>query len=697
MGAQQPYLYDSDRRDSRSPDKPFDPKAVTRASWEPKPKKQKQDGPLIAFGRHPDALQVPTGRTSHFRPMSSTTKWWIKAMRYVQLFLRIFEMIGGAGLLTLMIIIYNVDPLTAWVMRITPGVVTISCVYAIWHFIRPANSRPPLSSAAYQLFAGFMDLAVVPLYAFGVLAVINHGDEWKLIVTASSQLTKALVQSEYYALITAGGMHVVSLGISIWLGLMFRRIANMPPDMNPLEDHLTSRVKQQRHKRNKSSVATSYTAVSDTDSKRLSTPLENYSSSGAPYETLSRPPSIPFMHTRTGSRDSFASSKRDSRSDLPSRQYHVTPGNSPRNSVAVSLADLKRLSTPRLAQRASYTEVPLHETGVFPPSPSSSRPSSITIAPSPSHAQPINASPTRIAKFTEAWYASESLINRTQERQRAMNAAERTRGSHSHTHSQSSLQARQYEALNQRYNFDDTDSDRENGMMGPDDDDDDDDSDRENDVQSSPINVSAQLHPNPLRLHPPPQQPQLQHQAQSHAQAQQAAMPPRQKTPFRPAPARDSTGSALSEVSLNARSTSGSRDIADEKHGPAPSSVTSFWRRSTIGRNGGGKGAGAGAGAGVRTSSIQADSDFFSKPYGELKPATPPIMLGTGTTASNGRVAAARQVSSGNDYDLGAGGGTAWRRNVSGKIAEEGLAGTAGGRGENRYSRYSILNDDDDY
>ncbi|KAI1377559.1 hypothetical protein F4677DRAFT_40658 [Hypoxylon crocopeplum] len=644
MGVHQPYLYDSDRRDSRLPEKPFDPRAVTRASWEPKPKKQKQDGPLIAFGRHPDAHEVPTGRTSQFRPMSSTSKWWIKTMRYIQLFFRVFEMISGAGLLVLMILIDNVDPLTAWVMRITPGVVAISCVYAIWHFIRPANSRPPASSAAYQLFAGVMDLAAIPLYAFGVISVFNHGAGWGLIVVATPQFTEALVLTEYYLLISAAGMHAVSLGISIYLGLMFRRIANMPPDMNPLEDNLTSRVKQ--HKRNKSSVATSYTAVSE-DSRRLSTPLENYRSSGAPYETLSRPPSIPFMHTRTGSRDSFASSKRDSRSDLPSRQYQVTPGNSPRNSVAGSLADLKRLSTPRLAQRASYTEVPLHETNA--PSPSSSRPSSVAIA--PLEQQSTNASPTRVAKFTEAWYASESLITRTQERQRALNAQERSRQS----------QSRQYESLDQRYNFDDSDSeldsDRENNndMMRPDHDSDDDN------LQSSPINVTGNLHPNPLRFHPVPQQ-------QSPTTTPTKDVAGRQKTPFRSPPPRDSDVSALSEVSLNARSVSGSRDIVDEKPAPATSS---FWRRSTIGKRG------------VRNSSIQADSDFYSKPYGELKPATPPIMLGAGSGNGNEN---ARQVSSGNDYDLGSA-GTAWRRNVSGKVVEEGRGG---------YSRYSVLNEDED-
>ncbi|XXG99159.1 GPI inositol deacylase [Hypoxylon texense] len=672
MGIQQPYLYDSDSRDSRLPEKPFDPKAVTRASWEPKPRRpKKQDGPLVSLNRHPDAHEVPTGRTSVVRPMSSSTKSWIKFMRYFQLFFRVFEMITGAGLLTLMILIGNVDPLTAWVLRITPGVVAISCVYAIWHFIRPANARPPASSAAYQAFAGVMDLAVIPLYSFGVIATRNHGGEWNLIVASTPQFAEALVLSEYYALICGAGMHAVSLGVSIWLGLMFHRIASMPPDMNPLEDHLTSRAKY--HKRNKSSVATSYTAVSEY-SKRLSTPLEDYRSSGAPYETLSRPPSIPFMHTRSGSRDSFASSKRDSRTDLPSRQYQVTPGNSPRNSprnsVAGSLADLQRLSTPRLAQRGSYTEVPLHETGVAPASPSSSRPSSVTIAPSPH--QPINASPTRVAKFTEAWYASESLINRTQERKRAQDAAERRKSQLSQSQSRSQSQL-QYEALNPRYDFndsDDDDSDREN-MMRPGFSDSEDDHDEDGNVQSSPINVSGQMHPNPLRLHPVPaaQQPQIT--------TPSPLSTPRQKTPFRSSAARESVG-ALSEISLNPRSVSGSQDIADEAKTAAAPATTSFWRRSTIGKS-----RRAGAGGGVRNSSIQADSDFYAKPYGELKPATPPIM---GITSTSTSAAGARQVSSGNDYaDLGS--GTAWRRNVSGKIAEEGLAG----RG---YSRYSILNDD---
>ncbi|KAI0597960.1 hypothetical protein F4775DRAFT_558295 [Biscogniauxia sp. FL1348] len=620
MGFDQPFMYDAPRGDSRSPERKFDPKAITRASWEPQPKKPKRNGPLVSFNRHPDLHEVPTGRTTRFQPMSSTTKSWIKWMRYVQVVLRALEMIAGVGLLGLMIIISNVDPLTAWIMRITPGVVAISCAYAIWHLRRPARARPPASSAAYQLFAGITDLAVLPLYAFGAMSVVNHSSEWSTILPTDSY-NKILADAEFYALISAGGLHVISLGISAWLGHIFRRIANMPPDLNPLEDHLTSRSK---HKRNKSSVTSGYTVASE-DEKRLSTPLGARRRSGAPDEDGSRPLSMPFMETRAaGSRDSFSSSKRDSRSDLPSRQYQIVPGNSPRHSAG-STADVKRASNPRLAQRGAYTEIPLYETG----SPTS-RPSSSTAASS----QPSHASPTRMGKFTEAWYTSDSLINRTQQRQRALNQAEK---------------ARKYQSLERRY--DDSDSDRENAMMRP-------DAGDLSDLDDAADADAAgrthhNQHPNPLRSNPPP--------------------PP--QTPFRPR--NDDDDAALAEVSANARN---SLDIVDEKRGGRRSSALlslslGGWGGRKTPRN--------------RDSSIQTDDHFYAKPYGELKPATPPVMVGS-----------SRQVSSGNDYDLGSGAGQGQgqgvygRRNVSGKVVEEGLAGIGtetGTRG--RYSRYSILND----
>ncbi|KAI0445933.1 hypothetical protein F4803DRAFT_506064 [Xylaria telfairii] len=625
MGAQQPYMYDAVRRDSQFPEKEFDPKAVTRASWEVKPKKAKKKGPLVSFNRHPDAHAVPTGRSYNFRPMSDTTKWWIRWTRYLQLVLRALELVAGAGLLALMILISNVPDLTVWILRIAPGVIVLCSAYAILHLARPARARPPASSAAYQLFAGITDLAILPFYAFGVITVSKESDNWETII-GNKSLLPIFIKSEYYGLVSAIGLHAVSFFISLYLGLMFKRIANMPPDMNPLESNLTSRTK---HKRNKSSMASNYTTTSE-DSKRLSTPLEGHRRSGAPYEDLSRPPSVPFMHTRSGSQGSFASSKRDSRIDLPSRQYQITPGNSPRNSL-VSSADQKRKSNPRPAQRGSYVGVPLHQTG----SPSSSRPSSVA------NSQPMNASPARAAKFTEAWYASESLVNRTQQRQRAMNATERAAAERS----------KAYEALNQRYGDDESDSEQEN-VMRPDD-----VSDLEDD--DGPINVSRNMHPNPLRLNPLPSTP-----------PRDDGGIPREKTTPR---LRDSHEShpVLVEMSSNRRSVSGSQDIVDAEPAPAPA------RRPTI--------LGAwGRIKGNRNSSIQADDQFYSKPYGELKSATPPIPYGNEKEEAKG--SKGRQVSSGNDYDLGSAANVGYRRNVSGRAAEEGMAGP-------RYLRYSVLDE----
>ncbi|KAK5628359.1 hypothetical protein RRF57_004074 [Xylaria bambusicola] len=500
-----------------------------------------------------------------------------------------------------------------------PGVIVLCCAYAILHLARPARARPPASSAAYQVFAATTDLAISAFYTFGAITVPKESGSWDTLL-ADKTFLPIFIKSEYDTLLAGIGLHALSLGISIYLAVMFRRIANMPPDMNPLECNLTSRTK---HKRNKSSVASSYTSISES-SKRLSTPLEDHNRSGAPYEDLSRPPSIPFMDTRTGSRDSFSSSKRDSRVDLPSRQYQITPGNSPRNSPrnsTISVADQKRKSNPRLAQRGNYMEIPLHETG----SPSSSRPSSSM------NSQPINASPTRVAKFTEAWYASESLINRTQQRQRAMDASERTAAERS----------KAYEALNQRYAGDNESESEQENVMRPDY-----ISDSEDD--DGPINITGNMHPNPLRLNPHRKGPIELHDS----------------PPAHP---------VLTEMSSNRRSVSGSQDIADAQSGPVPARRPTIWNRIK----------------GNRNSSIQADDQFYSKPYGELKSATPPIPYGGDTYGGdNNRVIGieARQVSSGNDYDLGSASNLGYRRKVSGVAAEEGRAGPT-----SRYSRYSVL------
>lgn len=58
MGAQQPFLYQSERYNpdvyDGFPSTPFDPKAVTRASFQAKRPRPKPDGPLVSINRHPE-------------------------------------------------------------------------------------------------------------------------------------------------------------------------------------------------------------------------------------------------------------------------------------------------------------------------------------------------------------------------------------------------------------------------------------------------------------------------------------------------------------------------------------------------------------------------------------------------------------------------------------------------------------------
>ncbi|KAM5348507.1 hypothetical protein ACJ41O_008331 [Fusarium nematophilum] len=496
------------------------------------------------------------------------------------------QLVAAVGLLTLMILITKVNALEGWVMRITPGIVILHCVYAIYHLSRDAAARPPASSAAYQLFSAASDLGTAPLYAFGALSVHNKGAEWATLLSNQS-LMNFFKPAVYYTLISAGGLHLITLSISCWLGWMFRKISKMPPDMNPLEDHLTARPK---HKRNKSSVATFSTADNDS---RMSTPRGARRQSVVPHQgihdDIEPPRAVPFTHTRTGSSTTVGS--RASRSNLPpSPQYQRVPA-SPRRDRRDSIASraTNRTSVTRSIYHDAYTEIPLDEQS------NGSRPASSYTRTSQPHTQPQPQ--PRPAKFTETWMPTDSLISRTNHRNREMEAAKT---------SAANRENKSYEALAQRYNLDESDS--EYG----------DENSPSYDLDAS---VADDLRPHPLRLNPPPTQ---------------KATPPRVKTPYFP------LGTSLSEVSSNQRRVSASRDIADEK--PAFTS-----------RN--------------RQSSIQPETDFYSRPYGDLKSATPPVMM----------VGSNRKVSSGNDYSFYP--NTAYeRRNVSGKAIEEGRGGPAGNR-----------------
>lgn len=63
-------------------------------------------------------MEIPSNRTSTYIPMSDSMKTWIVRVRWVQLAHRVVELVAAMGLVALMILISDVDPLTLWVMRI---------------------------------------------------------------------------------------------------------------------------------------------------------------------------------------------------------------------------------------------------------------------------------------------------------------------------------------------------------------------------------------------------------------------------------------------------------------------------------------------------------------------------------------------------------------------------------------------------
>ena len=196
-----------------------------------------------------------------------------------------------------------------------PGIALIHLTYAIYHLSRSAKGRTPGSSASYSIFAAIVDAGLIPFFTLTALLAHNQlygspdTDEpkWATLFGTDMQ-TYIIVQSTYQISLVDGSLLLTSLIVSIYLAITFRRISKLPPDMNPLEDNLTS-----RHKRNKSSLST---AISEPSNRDSAIPL------------MSPSRSVPFAHTRNDSSSNLSSpqrraaaSTRGSRIDLAEDLY----------------------------------------------------------------------------------------------------------------------------------------------------------------------------------------------------------------------------------------------------------------------------------------------------------------------------------------------------------------------------------------
>jgi hypothetical protein len=205
-----------------------------------------------------------------------------------------------------------------------------------------------------MLFSAGMDASFIPFYVFAILTgrtqyslfVENPGQMvWTSVFPGTTDTAK-LIEAICLTAIVTGSLHCISLFISIFLAIIFRKISNLPPDMNPLEDNLTS-----RHKKKNSTASAMTTTTGGIDSKRSSRTTADSTTD----DPLGSPPRmVPFMRTRTNSSDTLVSSptrpnsNRNSRADLPSQQSYMAL----QDSIS-SKSDLSRSSA---AKHVSYAE-----------------------------------------------------------------------------------------------------------------------------------------------------------------------------------------------------------------------------------------------------------------------------------------------------------------------------------------------------
>lgn len=184
-------------------------------------------------------------------------------------------------------------------------------LYAIYHLLRNAKSRTPASSASYHFFAVITDAGFVPFYVFTALLAkrnlnVDAGTDgrWRTFFPTDEETNKVLQTTWLMATVVAG-LHITSLVLDLYLVVIFRKIANLPPDMNPLEENLTSR-RNTKHKYKNSSMSANVPLTQE--EKRFSaqssnTNMDNRNSQTDSLITGGEVPSpdrkaMSFMHTR---------------------------------------------------------------------------------------------------------------------------------------------------------------------------------------------------------------------------------------------------------------------------------------------------------------------------------------------------------------------------------------------------------------
>lgn len=167
------------------------------------------------------------------------------------------------------------------------------------------------------MFAMFMDGGLIPFYVFIALFANqnyntpdNDPSRWTSFFSGQNS-TSLLLAVTWITAAAMAGLHLISIGIDIYLVVMFRKIAKLPPDMNPLEDNLTSRrAAKHQYKNSEASISTASMSQKPPGYTSRSTLNLNDNRSSKGFNVEER--NVPFRHSRMGSDLAFSPHNPDS-------------------------------------------------------------------------------------------------------------------------------------------------------------------------------------------------------------------------------------------------------------------------------------------------------------------------------------------------------------------------------------------------
>jgi len=232
----------------------FNPKSVTQALHAARnaPPRPVQRGPFINLDASNSTLLPRPALRDGACPVSKTM---ITISRYVSIVLRLFQLLGAMGLLVCLLFIRDIEFTTGWICRVPPAVAIVHIIYAIYHLTGSYRLKTPGSSKAYFLLASALDVALLSLYAYiGILSWREHAAglarSWSTTFHDPMGADATVVFTVFVLVCGAGGLKVITLGLSLYLIHCFRKLSDLPPDHNPFvaddDPHLAVNEKEKR-------------------------------------------------------------------------------------------------------------------------------------------------------------------------------------------------------------------------------------------------------------------------------------------------------------------------------------------------------------------------------------------------------------------------------------------------------------------